>query len=342
MEALVERVELRRQRWQIKRHELQLVASRNFVLPRLDTVALYRVRGFGKHLVGDDVPGGSPEQMRFASAYKDLGTWDHQEWEAGLQLEIPIGYRQGWAGVRQAELQLARSRAVLTEQENLVALELSDAFAEATRAHAAVRANFERLTAAQQDRLSTRTAYDADQVSVDLLLESQQRLAEAQRQYFRSLANYAMALMEVHIRKGTLLAYNNVYLSEGPWPRKAYRDAADVGRRWKPKRYSCATMKPGPVSLGHFEAELLPDCCPSDEPAPILDEPQFPFELLPAPEERSEPSSRLSPPGPPPLTSANAVMEAHAVSRATASRLEPTPITAAPVAPPVKLPSTDP
>jgi outer membrane protein TolC len=288
-EAVEERVELRRQRWQIKRYELQLIAARNFVLPRLDTVALYRVRGFGKNLVDDTVENGTAEQMRFASAFKDLGTFDHQEWEAGLQLEIPLGYRQGWAGVRQSELQLSRSRAVLREQEDLVMLELSDSFAEATRAYAAVRANYERLTAAQQDRLATKIAYEADQISVDLLLESQQRLAESQRQYFRSLSNYALSLMEVHIRKGTLLPYNNIYLSEGPWPRKAYRDAAEFGRRWKPKRFSSAKLKPGVVSLGHFEAELQAEDSSADGTVHIDDGSVLLPEALPTPDEQRSP-----------------------------------------------------
>jgi hypothetical protein len=185
--------------------------------------------------------------------------------------------------VRQAELELARARAVYGEQEDLIMLEVSDAVAESTRAHAAVKANFERLTAAQQDRLSTKTAYDADQVTVDLLLESQQRLAEAQRQYFRSLANYSLSLMTVHVSKGTLLAYDSIFLSEGAWPRKAYRDAAEVGRRWKPKRCSCTTLKPGVLSKGHFEATLSSDSCATDhfEPTPIEVQPQT--ELLPAP-----------------------------------------------------------
>ncbi len=293
-EALVERVELRRQRWQVKRGELQLLASRNFLLPRLDTLATYRVRGFGNHLVNDQpIPGGTPEQNRFNSSFGDLGTFDHQEWETGLQLAIPLGFRQAWSGVRQAELQLTRQKAILCEQESLVALELSNAVGESTRAYAAVCANFERLTAAQQDRLATRTAYEADQLPVDLLLDSQQRLAEAQRQYFRSLTNYSMSLMELQVRKGTLLAYDGIYLSEGSWPRKAYRDAAENDRRWKPKRFSTAKILPGVVSEGHFESEFLPEGetaqpvpiqpqkIENELPQPLKEQPQVPTQAPP-------------------------------------------------------------
>ena len=50
-ESYMRRVELRRQKWQIKRRELELVAARNYIKPRLDAVALYRFRGLGDDLI---------------------------------------------------------------------------------------------------------------------------------------------------------------------------------------------------------------------------------------------------------------------------------------------------
>ena len=42
--------ELRRQKWVIKQRELQLIASKNFLLPRLDATGIYRWYGFGNDL----------------------------------------------------------------------------------------------------------------------------------------------------------------------------------------------------------------------------------------------------------------------------------------------------
>ena len=39
------------------------------------------------------------------------------------------------------------------------------------------------------------------------------------------MTNYAKSISQVHYRKGSLLEYNGVYLTEGPWPAKAYFDA---------------------------------------------------------------------------------------------------------------------
>ena len=49
-EATTRRAELRRQKWQIRRRELELIASKNYLLPRLDAVGRYRWRGFGDDL----------------------------------------------------------------------------------------------------------------------------------------------------------------------------------------------------------------------------------------------------------------------------------------------------
>ncbi|MFO0897326.1 MAG: hypothetical protein U0836_07870, partial [Pirellulales bacterium] len=50
-ETLVRRPELRRQRWIIKQREAEMTASRNYLLPELNVVGLYRWRGFGNDLL---------------------------------------------------------------------------------------------------------------------------------------------------------------------------------------------------------------------------------------------------------------------------------------------------
>ncbi len=99
-EALTRRAELRRERWTVKRRELELIASRNFLKPTLDATGLYRFRGFGHDLIDTD-----PNQADFASAFGDLATGKFQEWELGAQFSMPLGERQGHAAVRNARAQ---------------------------------------------------------------------------------------------------------------------------------------------------------------------------------------------------------------------------------------------
>jgi len=57
------------------------------------------------------------------------------------------------------------------------------------------------------------------------VLQAQTSLANAEQNYYTSLANYAEAIMDLNFRKGTLLDYHNVTLAESDWTPEAYRDA---------------------------------------------------------------------------------------------------------------------
>ncbi len=256
-ESLDRRVELRRQKWQIKRRELELVAARNFLLPRVDTVGLYRFRGLGHDLVGR----GSDQ---FDNAIGDLVTGDYQEWMMGVELTNPIGYRQGHAAVRNAQLMLQREKSVLQEQEKEIVNDLSGAVADLKRAHELAQTNYNRRMAAlrQLDLLGV-LLREADNVEkprlLDLQLDAQRRLADAESLYFRSLAEYMVAIKNVHLEKGSLLAYNDIHLAEGEWPDKAYRDASRRERlRIGPTRLENYIRDPILVSRGPYPQHIAP------------------------------------------------------------------------------------
>ncbi len=219
-ESLARRVELRRQRWVIKRREMELVASRNFLLPTLDAVGLYRWRGFGHDLLN---PTRQPDP--FDNAYQNLTSGNSQEWQLGLELSVPLGARLGHAALRNAQLLCARERAVLVEQERQVVHDLSNAMGDIDRAYDTMQTNFNRRIAARQELTAVQTAYDVDKAQLDQVLDAQRRLADAEIRYFGSMAEYALAIKNLHLEKGSLLDYNEIYLAEGPWPGKAYDDA---------------------------------------------------------------------------------------------------------------------
>lgn len=226
-ESLMKRAELRRQKWLIKRRELELLASRNFLLPELDIVALYRWRGFGDDLLRMENPD------RFSSAYDNLFGGDFQESQFGMELAFPFGNRQAHAGVRNAEFLLARERALLREQEQRVVHDLSNAIAEVDRAYNVMLTVHNRRTAAHERLNALEAAFEADKVALNLVLDAQRRLAAADANYYQALVEYNMAVRNVHFEKGTLLEFAGVYLSEGPWPDPAYEDAEDLLDRRK-------------------------------------------------------------------------------------------------------------
>lgn len=264
VEALDRRPEIRRQRWQIKKRELELQANKNFLMPELDLIGRYRWRGFGRnYLVDGNDPG------RFDGALNNLFDGDFQEWQLGLELSVPLGKRQAHAAMRHAELQLARDRAILHEQERTIVQSLSNAIADVDRAYSVLQTTYNRRHAARQEVAAVQAAYESDNATLDLLLESQRRQAEADGSYYRSLVEYSLAVKNVQFEKGSLLAYNSIYLEEGRWPEKAYADAAERERlRGRVRTMAQAPSYTGNLEQGVFPQLLVPGDVPAEQPQP--------------------------------------------------------------------------
>jgi outer membrane protein TolC len=210
-EAVLRRPELEKQRLVVKRRELELLANRNHLLPRLDAIGRYRWRGFGEDLLDPDRADG----QRFDNAYQDLTTGDFQEWQLAMELSFPVGFRRAHAAVHNSKLQLARDRAVLTEQEQQVVHDLSNAISELSRAYQVAKTAFNRQAAAAETRkvLEERERLGG-KVDLYFLLDAQRREADAQISYYRAMVEYALAVKNVHYEKGSLLDFNNVFLSQ--------------------------------------------------------------------------------------------------------------------------------
>ncbi len=223
-ECLARDVTLRQQKWVIKLRELELTASKNFLLPQLDAVGKYTWTGFGNKLI--ESSGGSGDIFSDNSnAFQSLTDGKLQSWELGFQFAMPIGFRREMSGVRNAQLQLAKDRAILQEKELEVSHLLSDALREMESSYVLSQTNFNRLLAARRRVEAVLAAYDTGTIEYDILSRAEQLLGQANRVYYDSMYSYNNAIAHVHYRKGSLLEYNGVYLAEGPWPGKAYFDA---------------------------------------------------------------------------------------------------------------------
>ena len=250
-EALFRREELRRQQWRIRSRELELIASKNFRMPNLDLVGRYRWRGFGHHLLD------SSSGADFSNAYGNLTGGDFQEWQVGAEFSLPVGFRQAHAGVRNAELKLARERSLLVEQQRQVIHDLSGAVAERNRAYAVLQTAINRVDAARQQLQAILAAYQADDEKADfyVLLDAQRRYADAEVRYYQSRVEYALAVRNVYFERGALLEYCSVALSEGSWPDEAYWGAAArERRRGRPRALDYRLRPPPLVSTGHSVA----------------------------------------------------------------------------------------
>ena len=291
-EATTRRAELRRQKWQVRRRELELIASKNHLLPRLDGVGRYRWRGFGDDLF----PVNEPPLPRFDNAYGDLTSGDFQEWQLGFELSMPIGFRQAHVAARNAELLLARERAILQDQQREIVHEAADAIGEMDRAYTVLQTSFNRLGASHDQLGAIQTAYENDKAPLDLFLDAQRRSADSEIEYYLNRARYSLATKNVHFVKGTLLEYDGVHLAEGPWPCEAYHDSAErEASRSVPVPLNYASSRAPRVSRGPFvqdAGESLPvhrtlEIPTTPEAMPPADAPR----LLPGEEYLPEPTA---------------------------------------------------
>ena len=281
-EALVRTVELRAQKWRIKQREMELIAARNHLLPRLDAIGTYRWLGLGDDLIDTQRSGSSPLTPG-SNAFEILTGGDFQEWELGVQMTFPIGFRRELSQVRHFQLQLARERSLLKEQELEITHQLGDAIRSLVNNYNLTQTNFNRRVAAEKEVEAVLAAYEANTVTLDNLLDAQRRRADAEVAYYRSLVDYNRAIMQVHYAKGSLLEYDGVYLAEGPWPQKAYFDAMRLARQRDASVYlDYGATRPdvfstGPISQDAGETlpidgahgEFLPTEAPPEElPAP--------------------------------------------------------------------------
>ena len=297
-EALFRSPELRKQKWDVKRRELELTASKNFLLPRLDLEGSFGTSGTGHDLLGN----------HRSNAYSYMSSSEVTNWSLGLTASAPIGWRQELAGVRNAQLNLAKARAILQEQEFELQHQLGDSFREIRLAYEQMQSSLACYLAAQDEVKAVQSAYEIESTTVDQLLQAQRRLSEAQTGYHSSVVDYNLAIMTLHYRKGSLLEYNNVCLTEGPWPGKAYYDAQrrarsrDAGHYFNygftfPNDVSRGTYQQHQNSFSSMEYEELPATLPGEDtnftipsaptfaPVVIESEPavQIPAPVLPKP-----------------------------------------------------------
>jgi len=264
-EALFRSPELRKQKWEIKRRELELTASRNFLLPNLDLEAGYRIAGAGRGLAGS------------GSAYNSLGTGNYTGWTLGLTASAPFGWRREQATVRNAQLQLARARAILREQELELTHQLADSYRDIHLAFQQMQTTLAAFRAATEEVRAVQSALEADATTLDQLLQAQRRQSEAETGYYSAVIDYNLAIMTLHFRKGSLLEYNNVCLMEGPWPSKAYFDARRRARERDAGHYfNYGFTLPRAVSRGiymqhqHAHSSMIYETLPTTLPGETI------------------------------------------------------------------------
>ncbi len=276
--------------------ELQLLVARNQLLPQLSLNVLYQFNGFGEHLddaeavmTGATLKAIEPvvaAQQRAAGVAANPGLYNNfRTWQVGFSYQMPLGMRAPLAQTRNAQYVLLRQRAFLQQVIHQTVHSLSRFFLE-------VDANYKqfktasRLRAAAAERLAAQRAYyEEGRITIDRFLDAVSQYAQAVALEAQYKTTYNISIVALEEAKGTLLAYNNIAVAEGPNPRKAYVQARDIQDAHK----QIPIGQDGPMYRERITGPAAPDPVEPKQPPNIED--NGPLPAMPAP---------VGPMGPPP------------------------------------------
>lgn len=207
-QAMARRTELEQQRMLIRQEELKLLAARNFLLPQLDLISRYRIRGFGDDLWGDG--------QRFSSAWQDAASMDHQEWEFGVEATRPVGARQARQAVQAAQLGLTRAQAILQEQQYAITLSVQEAILRTGSQYQSLILAEAVLQASGQRLAATQAQFATDKAPLERVREAQEAWQIAAEQFEQARVDYARSLRNVPFQSGRYLSELAVNLLDEP------------------------------------------------------------------------------------------------------------------------------
>ena len=211
-EALVNRIELTRQKTNIQSLELQLIAARKLIAPKLDFIAGYALNGFGDRLLDTSNQDKRNTREGFNSAYGALFRGKETSWDIGFEYSIPLWLRQEKAQVRQLELRTVKARAALATQEEEIAFELNNVLQTIKRSYQISRTTKDRLRLAFRRLIAARSDYEAGNKGDDLYLRALTSQTQAKVAYARSITEYNKSLRDLLYRMGHLLSSDGIAL----------------------------------------------------------------------------------------------------------------------------------
>lgn len=211
-EALTNRLELRRQKTNLRSLELQLTAANNLNNPRLDFVAGAGLNGFGRHLALGGTGDGVTSEG-FNNAFASMLRGKETSWNIGLEYSIPLWLRGQRAQVHQLEFRIVKARRTLALQEDEIARELHSVLQTMQRAHSTLKTNRMRVRAAGRRVTAATIDYrDAGRTGVDPVLRAEMSHNQAKIAYYRSLTEYNKAVRDLQYRMGRLLSEDGIEL----------------------------------------------------------------------------------------------------------------------------------
>ena len=218
-EGLKTRPEVILARQELKARQLDLRAQKIGRQPDLRIFSSYDLNGVGSNLTGEE-----------NGAFSSMASNQFNSWQIGLRLDMPLGFRDANALVRQGQLNLWRAWYTLSDSERKLFEQIVQAKRQMDQAYLQMEANKRAKEASQRqtnllnERIVGGLFSSADYLA---LIQLQQNLARATANEFRFVADYNAALARLEFAKGTIQQYNNIGVIEGALPSFVQTRATD-------------------------------------------------------------------------------------------------------------------
>jgi len=175
--------------------DVQIKVAKNALFPTVDLVGSFGLNGLGG---------------QYTKALETVGP-DYKDWTVGITLSLPWGGAEK-AEYNQAILFKAQSLLELKRLEQSIVLEVRDRVRAVDLSIRQVRASSLALEKENKNYLAQKERYVSGQVSTHDMLDYQEKLAQAESDYIRSLIDYVIAHIALDKSVGLTLERNQIIL----------------------------------------------------------------------------------------------------------------------------------
>ena len=222
------RPELILARENLRYHQYLLTVQKNGLKPDLRAFMKYEPIGFGSTLAGNDETVDGTGTPRPTNAFRSLAGMHYADYQIGVYMNVPIGYRYEYAAIRAARLQLAQSYYFLRDQEEKATRYVAEQYQQVNHwwkrieVHRAERLAYTKALNLYVERIKAgqKTFGELD------FLQIQRSYAAALVKEYGAIAEYNNSMARLEWAKGSTLRHNNVHISEGAVPQCALVNAA--------------------------------------------------------------------------------------------------------------------
>lgn len=190
------RPDLSQARLRLERGELELVKTRDGLLPRLDVFVALGATGYASSIGGSVDP-----------------TGDGREIEAGFTFSVPLGNRAARAADERARIDRERAAGAVGNLAQLVEVDVRGAWIEAARQREQVAATAATLRL-QEEKLRAETEkFRVGRSTAWLVAQAQRDVLQAETEAVGAVVGTLRALAELHRLEGSLLARLGIVVS---------------------------------------------------------------------------------------------------------------------------------